>query len=125
MMRVIVNSIIPYFCCACLSLAFLRDGDILDLERTIHEHHKLFASVFGEEELTVNFHKLLHLPDHVRAFGAPKSFSVSWCCCCCSCCNCCWFRRVIVVVVVVVVEAVVVFVGWRLSDVESGIRVRR
>lgn len=53
------------------------DEDIKHLELSIAKHHESYAAAFGKKAVTINFHKLTHLPEHIRLYGCPRNFSVS------------------------------------------------
>ena len=46
------------------------------MENALEEHHKLFLSVYGKWEVTVNYHMVLHVPDTLRDFGPASGY---WC----------------------------------------------
>jgi len=46
------------------------------LDSLLREHHERYTEVFGAKNVTVNFHKALHLPEQIQEYGAPKFFSV-------------------------------------------------
>ena len=50
--------------------------DITTLYRKLNDHHKMYASVYGKLEVSVNYHFALHIPDRISDYGSPQ---VYWC----------------------------------------------
>ena len=50
--------------------------DITTLYRKLNDHHKMYASVYGKWEVSVNYHFALHIPDPISDYGPPQ---VYWC----------------------------------------------
>ena len=46
--------------------------DITTLYRKLNDHHKLYASVYGKWEVSVNYHFALHIPDPISDYGPPQ-----------------------------------------------------
>ena len=54
----------------------LYQGDIEHLEKLLQHHHQLFAKIFGEYSVSVNYHMILHLPEQILNWGPPTAW---WC----------------------------------------------
>jgi hypothetical protein len=52
------------------------ESNLSTLESELLTHHKLLIDAHGEGAVTINQHKILRLPEHIRQFGAPSTFSV-------------------------------------------------
>jgi len=50
--------------------------DITSLRSEIDTFLRSYVKAFGEKSFSINFHKLLHLPDHIDQFGSLHVFSV-------------------------------------------------
>ena len=48
--------------------------EINELFRLLNEHHKLFATVYGKWEVTINYHMTLHIPDVIYYFGPSHGY---------------------------------------------------
>ena len=59
-----------------LLVAFWTDAKIEELQALLKSHYNAFVTAYGETEVTINQHKILHLPEHIRLFGPPAAFSV-------------------------------------------------
>jgi hypothetical protein len=46
------------------------------LQSLLNLHHTALATAYGEGVITINQHKILHLPEQIRKFGPPSCFSV-------------------------------------------------
>jgi hypothetical protein len=55
----------------------LSENDVLQIEALILQLEARFIEAFGAENITINFHRLKHLPDQIREFGPPIYFTVS------------------------------------------------
>lgn len=54
----------------------LNQNDINHLEKLLQDHHQLYAKIFGEYSVSVNYHMVLHLPDQILNWGPPTAW---WC----------------------------------------------
>lgn len=59
-----------------VSRPVLTADDVTTLRSLMHEHHRLFNSIYGKWAVTVNFHMCLHIPEIILDFGPPHNF---WC----------------------------------------------
>ena len=48
--------------------------DITTLYRKWNDHHKMYASVYGKWEVSVNYHFALHIPDLISDYGPPQVY---------------------------------------------------
>ena len=53
-----------------------NDDDNLKLYRLLHEHHKIFETVYGKWQVSVNYHMALYIPEVIADYGPPQ---VYWC----------------------------------------------
>ena len=53
-----------------------NEDDNLKLYRLLHEHHKIFETVHGKWQVSVNYHMALHIPEVIADYGPPQ---VYWC----------------------------------------------
>ena len=44
----------------------MNENDITFLERLLKDHHRLYARIFGQYSLSINYHMVLHLPEQLR-----------------------------------------------------------
>ncbi|XP_078383369.1 uncharacterized protein LOC144665947 isoform X14 [Oculina patagonica] len=54
----------------------LNHSDIEHLKKLLQVHHHLYAKIFGEYSVSVNYHMILHLPDQILNWGPPSAW---WC----------------------------------------------
>ena len=54
----------------------LDQNDITHLENLLQQHHRLYAKIFGEYSVSVNYHMVLHLPEQILIWGPPTAW---WC----------------------------------------------
>lgn len=54
----------------------LYQDDIKRLEKLLQDHHQLYAKIFGEYSVSVNYHMILHLPEQILNWGPPTAW---WC----------------------------------------------
>ena len=54
----------------------LYQDDIEHLEKLLQDHHQLYAKIFGEYSVSVNYHMILHLPEQILNWGPPTAW---WC----------------------------------------------
>ena len=54
----------------------LDQNDITHLENLLQQHHRLYAKIFGEYSVSVNYHMVLHLPEQILNWGPPTAW---WC----------------------------------------------
>lgn len=54
----------------------LCQDDIKRLEKLLQDHHQLYAKIFGEYSVSVNYHMILHLPEQILNWGPPTAW---WC----------------------------------------------
>ena len=54
----------------------LKQSDVIRLEKLLKDHHKLYAKIFGEYSVSVNYHMVLHLPEQILNWGPPTAW---WC----------------------------------------------
>ena len=54
----------------------LYQDDIKHLEKLLQDHHQLYAKIFGEYSVSVNYHMILHLPEQILNWGPPTAW---WC----------------------------------------------
>ena len=47
-----------------------------NLEKPLQDHHQLYAKIFGEYSVSVNYHMILHLPEQILNWGPPTAW---WC----------------------------------------------
>lgn len=54
----------------------ISSDDIAKLYILLHKHHKLFKTIYGKWEVSVNYHMALHIPDIITDFGPSHGY---WC----------------------------------------------
>ena len=55
---------------------FFRPEDLVELRHLLFRHHHAWAEAFGEDTLTSNCHKILHLEEQIRTQGTVANQSV-------------------------------------------------
>ena len=54
----------------------ISQADIDHLNKLLIDHHQLYAKIFGEFSVSINYHMVLHLPDQILNWGPPTAW---WC----------------------------------------------
>ena len=54
----------------------MNENDVTFLERLLRDHHRLYAKLFGEYSVSINYHMVLHLPEQIKNWGPATAW---WC----------------------------------------------
>ena len=54
----------------------MNENDVTFLERLLKDHHRLYARIFGQYSVSINYHMVLHLPEQIKNWGPATAW---WC----------------------------------------------
>ena len=54
----------------------MNENDVTFLERLLKDHHRLYARIFGQYSVSINYQMVLHLPEQIKNWGPATAW---WC----------------------------------------------